>query len=660
MSVLKSILHAGVSHSLSKSEKRAVILCNSFCIAFALIPFVFTFLVWLTSGSSRFSWPLLIQPLVMLTPIPVNALGFTRISRILLSWLVPAIIVTYSVYNKLGGIDIESSSYVGFRLTMISATMVPFLLFNTQQIRWMVLAAIVPIAIILGFDPIHSAFGVGYHQVGLSDQSYELSNIRSFITIVMIGSISLILKRIIEKSENENTKLVEELQQTEQKLKDQLENVSQQNELIDTQNQLLESRYQSILKSQQYLIESKESLALANEIIANQKQLLADENRLLEMELLNRNKELEKSVKDLIQSNNNLMQYSFMVSHNLRGPVASFLGLLNIVPVEKLDPELKTIYEKALKTGQLLDSVISDINTVLDVQKNNTHIRQKIYWEKLVNRNLNFFRQEIETLGIKIKQDFTQAPYIISIQPILDSIVYNLISNAIKFRSPTRPLVLQFETVLENESIDLRVTDNGLGINLETQRGQIFKMYKRLHNHVEGKGLGLYMVKIQTEFLNGTIDVASQLDQFTTFSIRLPINKTSDQVLLDKDYGTITFNALNNSTEIHFKRNFTSAEYREIYQIGLDYFKRLNIKSALADLTQSHAPEEADQYWLLNHIAPEASKAGLRKVAIVNKVTVADPQMVTYLAEVNKLLESLSIEQRIFQSHQEATEWLTQ
>lgn len=665
MSFVKYIFRAGASDTLSRTERRSVILCNSFSLAFATIPFIFVFAAWIVGGTARFSWPLLIQPLVMLIPIPVNALGFTRLSRILLSWLIPSIVIVYSVYNKQAGIDVDTSSYVGFRITMIASTMVPFLVFNTNQLKWMALALVVPLIVILGFDPIHSFFGVGYTQVGLSDPSYYLNNIRAFIIILMIGSVSLIMKRMVDLGEAENTRLVSELQDTQQKLQkhlteivDQNDEINKQNKLIENQNLLLESRYQSILKNQQYLIESKESLAQANEIIAYQKQLLATENKQLELELIKRNKELEKTVQDLIQSNNNLMQYSFMVSHNLRGPVASILGLLNIVPKEKLDPELRVIYDRALQSSLLLDSVISDINTVLDVQKNIRHVRQKVDWDKLISRNLQFFHQEIESLGILIHKDFQRAPFTISIRPILESIVYNLISNAIKFRSPLRPLVIRFETRLENQSVLLKVTDNGLGINLKTQRENIFKIYKRLHNHVEGKGLGLYMVKVQTELLNGLIDVESEVDQFTSFTIHLPIDTTSEQILFDEEYGKIIYNAFSNSTEIHFKRNFTSKEFREIYEAGLDYFKRFNVSTALADISTSDAPTAEDQQWLVTQIIPEAALSGLRKVALVTRPMIANAAMEVYLREVDQVVKSLGIEQQYFENHQEARQWL--
>lgn len=536
VTILQPILTIGVRDSLSKSEQRSVILCNSLSLFLAAIPFIFTALVWIMYGSGRFSWPLLIQPLVMLTPIFINAIGFIRISRMLFSWLTPMIVTIYSVYNKSHGIDVETASYVGFRTTMIATSIVPFLVFEFHQKSWMIAAVSVPVAIILGFDTIHSWFGVGYYQMGLTDTSYPINNIRAFIAILIIGSVTLILKRLVAKSETDNERLVKELSDAHAEVQTQLEEIvvkneeiNHQNKHIQAQNQLLENRYQDILKSQQRLLENQRDLQAANELIETQKQLLTNENKQLELEMLQRNRDLEKSVHDLMQSNDNMTQYSFMVSHNLRGPVASILGLMSIVPREKLDKELELIYQKAYNSAKLLDSVIRDINSILDTKRSLSNIKQKIYWQDIINKNLKFFNEDIEKLEIQIKTDFAQAPFIFSIPTILDSIVYNLISNAIKFRSPQRPLLIQFESLLDNQQIIVKVTDNGLGIDLVTQKTNLFKMYKRLHSHVEGKGLGLYLVKMQAELLNGTIDVESEIHQYTTFILRLPATNTAEQ-----------------------------------------------------------------------------------------------------------------------------------
>jgi signal transduction histidine kinase len=468
-----------------------------------------------------------------------------------------------------------------------------------------------------------------------------------------------------EQSESENTQLMEQLHYAHHEVQGQLkeiklqnEAINQQNEQIQAQNLLLESRYQELLKSQIRMIENRKDLESAKRTIESQRQILANENRQLELELLSRNKDLERTIQDLMQYNNNLTQYSYMVSHNLRGPVASILGLMNLVPREKLDSELTQLYEKLNSSVHMLDSVIKDMNTIIDAQRSMNNVKEKIYWSDLIRKNLLFFNQQIEEWSIHIETNFDAAPYIISIRTTLDSIIYNLISNAIKFRSPYRTLKLKIETNLVNDMVVFQITDNGLGIDMASQKENMFKMYKRLHTHVEGKGLGLYMVKLQTEILNGRIEVDSKLNEYTVFTLSLPVSQIEEQTLFEKEYGRIIYNALSNSTQIQFKRHFTSQEYREIYTVGLDCFKRFKVGFALADIRDANTPEAADQQWLLEQIAPDASRSGLRKVAIVSAPLDADQAMEHYLKEIEKYLSSLHIEQRYFLTPDEANKWL--
>lgn len=530
---IKAIIYIGVRERHSPTERQYIILCNSLSFAMACVPLLFALLVWLTDGTGRFSWPLFIQPLCFLLPVLVNALGFHEVSRILLSWLMPLLIIIYSIINKSNGIDLETSSYVGFRITMIAASIVPFLLFDNRQKLLMTTALIVPLITILGFDYIHAFFGVGYYQVGLNEVSYPLNNIRALIGIIITGSGSLILKRFIEKRERENKELVIQLSKANSEVASKLEEIVLRNEEIEEQhdrirmqNELLEKHFHEILVSQQNLKESQRKLEKAREVIETQKQVLVNENKQLTADLMERNKELEQINMELIRYNDNLQQYSYMVSHNLKGPVASLQGLLSLVPIEKLDSELKLIYKNANTSVNLLNEVIKDMNTIIDTQRQLTKSKEKLYWHDSVSLNLNLFRDEIKNLNIRVTTDFVEAPFVSGIKTFIDSIFYNLISNAIKYRSPSRALNIQIKTTRENQYIVLGVTDNGLGIDLSNQKENLFKIYKRFHNHVEGKGLGLYMVKMQTELMQGSIDVESKPDSFTRFIIRLPIDES--------------------------------------------------------------------------------------------------------------------------------------
>ena len=194
-------MHLKENKLLSKDESQSIALSNRLSLFLSLLPVLFVGLIWITSGKIVLGWPILFQPIILLLPILINYFGFITFSRVLLSWSTPALIMVYSIYNKSNGIDQETSSYVGIRIILIAATIIPFLVFNLKQRGWIVISLIVPYTIVFGFDLIHYLFGVGYYQVGLSDVTYPLTLIRSLIAILIVGGGSLILKRLVEKNE---------------------------------------------------------------------------------------------------------------------------------------------------------------------------------------------------------------------------------------------------------------------------------------------------------------------------------------------------------------------------------------------------------------------------------------------------------------------------
>jgi signal transduction histidine kinase len=103
------------------------------------------------------------------------------------------------------------------------------------------------------------------------------------------------------------------------------------------------------------------------------------------------------------------------------------------------------------------------------------------------------------------------------------SILYNLVSNAVKYSSPDRLPVIHITTEQLNDEVILTVSDNGLGMN-PAYKHKLFGMFKRLHDHVEGSGIGLYIVKRIIENNGGRIEVETELDVGTTFKVHFVNN----------------------------------------------------------------------------------------------------------------------------------------
>jgi signal transduction histidine kinase len=181
--------------------------------------------------------------------------------------------------------------------------------------------------------------------------------------------------------------------------------------------------------------------------------------------------------------------------------------------------DVNMIIDRIIFTTQELDRVVKDLNTVLELRKNNTSVITKINIEEeleLIKINLEKEIQETHTL---FDQDFSQINTIYTLKPYLDSILVNLISNAIKYRQPSRPPIIRIRSIVEGDMVCLEVRDNGLGMDLSLYKEKIFTLYSRFHSHVEGKGMGLYLVKTQANSLGGKIEVESQTGIGTTFKV---------------------------------------------------------------------------------------------------------------------------------------------
>jgi signal transduction histidine kinase len=235
--------------------------------------------------------------------------------------------------------------------------------------------------------------------------------------------------------------------------------------------------------------------------------------------------ERTKMVADIVQRNKDLEQFSYIISHNLRAPVANILGLVNILQTIGFDKEEeKNVIGYLSTSAQNLDNVIIDINHILDLQHEVNEKKESIQFASLLNEIKLSIINVINDGHVQINSDFSKVGEISAIKTYLYSIFYNLISNSIKYRRHDIAPIIDITSAVVNNKIQLIFKDNGLGIDLKRKRGEIFGLYKRFHDHVEGKGMGLFMVKTQVQTLGGTIAIASEVNQGTTFTMEFDVN----------------------------------------------------------------------------------------------------------------------------------------
>ncbi len=227
---------------------------------------------------------------------------------------------------------------------------------------------------------------------------------------------------------------------------------------------------------------------------------------------------------DLIQRNSDLEQFSYIVSHNLRAPAANIIGFAEILQDETITPQEQKEFLQGLSASVTgLDTIIKDINTILQVKSEVHEKKEMVIFSNLVNDIMLSIGNLIYKHHVIIKRDFSEVDEIYSLKVYIYSIFYNLISNSIKYSKPNEPPHIEIKSKEENGKIILTFKDNGLGIDMKAKGDKIFGLYNRFHSHVEGKGMGLFMVKTQVESLGGKITIASELNKGTEFTIEFEI-----------------------------------------------------------------------------------------------------------------------------------------
>ncbi len=538
----------------------------------------------------------------------------------------------------------EELDYFTFRFVILASCVFPAVFFSFRERALLIITSFLGFALLLAHDPLHSAFGVPYPQLTLKQSNYYFTNVVVVFTYFILMTAVGFLKYVSETSEERAEKLIQELNQTNQELKEK-------NNEIEAQNSEILSQADNLNISQQRLQE-------AYEIIAEQKNLLVHQNKNLSTELVDINNNLSETNSELIKHNNELRQFSYTVSHNLRGPVASLIGLINMIDHPSAEDEQGALIAHMKTSVQRLDNIIKDLGKIIDIRHEIFNIRQKINLENEVSEIVQSLKKEIDLFNVSIKTDFSKCPVIYSVRPMVHSILYNLISNAIKYRASTRRPEIAITSGLQNGYV-LEIRDNGLGIDLKKYKDSLFKLYKRFHFHTEGKGLGLYLVKLQAETLGGKVDVLSEPNEFTTFRVSLgqPQN-AQQQILFETSYVEIYFDANLHSINIIWHGPVSSEQYRSVFAKCLEFVKFYHTPNYLADLTHQGPIRREDQLWMFKEILPEAAHYGLKRIAGIRPKT-ADPIVAEYLKGISETFKHLGLEQEYFLNMADATEWLS-
>ena len=292
-------------------------------------------------------------------------------------------------------------------------------------------------------------------------------------------------------------------------------------EEVKKKNQALELKNGELRKVEEEL--KNTNLYLEQRVIERTKQL-SQTNIDLKREITERQK-VEETLKErneqLTKMNTDLDNFIYTASHDLKAPISNIEGLITALSAElPEDAEVNNVVAMINQSICRFKDTIQDLTEITKTQKGIDEDITYIDIASVINEIKLSIGDMIKTTRAELQTEFCDKAEIKFSKANFKSILYNLISNAIKYRHPERFPKLHVKFIKDGKFNILVIKDNGLGIP-ENQKEKIFTMFKRLHDHVEGSGVGLYIVKRIVENNGGRIEVESQLGKGSVFKVYL-------------------------------------------------------------------------------------------------------------------------------------------
>ncbi len=230
--------------------------------------------------------------------------------------------------------------------------------------------------------------------------------------------------------------------------------------------------------------------------------------------------ELQEITRELSKKNNELEKFAYITSHNLRAPVVNLLSLTELQQEINLSNQLQEeIRHNIHECVQQLNNTLNDLIEIVASKSGKSAKSEDLNLHAELNIVIKTIEKQIKNSGAKIEINFPDDIMIHFPRHYLHSILLNLFTNAIKYKSVDRNLVISLKIRNSKDFTQFFFSDNGIGINLDLYGSKIFGLYQRFHSNIDGKGLGLYIVKSQIEAMDGKIEVESLPDVGTTFCI---------------------------------------------------------------------------------------------------------------------------------------------
>lgn len=305
-----------------------------------------------------------------------------------------------------------------------------------------------------------------------------------------------------------------------------------QDVLIKTElsTELMVSTILQLIKNSRFIEQLKEQ----RKVLLHKNKELSEYKKYLEMRVMSRTAELKDSYEQLIEEmtlrkkieeqltsrNKELDTFVYKASHDLKGPLASLIGVTNIARLDLTDPMSVKYMEMISDSAQKLNFTLANLLEVTKIKYIDAEVKEvnlKALIEQIMAPLQNRIQQEQITIKLSVQQPspFFSDPFLIS------TLLHNLLENAITYKTEQMAAFVAIDILEKGNFIEITVTDNGQGIEKSVQ-SKVFDMFFRHNLKAKGSGLGLYIAKNCVEKLNGSLSLLSEPAVGTEVKVMLP------------------------------------------------------------------------------------------------------------------------------------------
>ncbi len=231
--------------------------------------------------------------------------------------------------------------------------------------------------------------------------------------------------------------------------------------------------------------------------------------------------ELQRLLDVTSQQNNKLYNFAHIISHNIRSHTSNLTMVVDLIENTENTLEKLSYFDLFKEGSEKLSETIEYLNEIITIQQKTNIEKTKICLKDEIERTKMALSLVIKQSQITITHTIPEDLIVYAVPAYLDSILLNLFTNAIKYKSPNRKAFLEIGYEVNESYTIISFKDNGLGLNLKKNGHKIFGMYKTFHGNEDAKGIGLYITKNQLEAMDGKIEIESELDHGSTFKIYL-------------------------------------------------------------------------------------------------------------------------------------------